>query len=232
MDAVIQILNKSSSVLVLDEIDKVNDLDFLYLYLEKVYRKTILLITNYKNSVLSMDERLKSRLLPELLEFKPYNQEETRGILEQRRQFAFVSGVWEKTAFDKLVEKTYELRDIRRGLYLLKESGNNAERRASRKIEVCDTEGAISKLVEFSQNDSETMDVESQRILPLITGEHKIGDLYKIYQDSGGGISYKTFQRKIEDLVRAKFIITKNLVGKEGNTTIVTKLGDKKLSEF
>ena len=62
-------LNKKSVVICFDEIDKVEDLDFLYMLLEQIYRKTINMITNYKSWALEMDERIKSRLALEFLEF-------------------------------------------------------------------------------------------------------------------------------------------------------------------
>ena len=40
-------LNKKAAVFAFDEIDKLEDFDFLYAILEDVYKKTVLLITNY-----------------------------------------------------------------------------------------------------------------------------------------------------------------------------------------
>ena len=68
-DAVVALLNKSSAVLVFDEVDRSLDLDYLYLLSEKVYRKTIILISNYSDTLSNVDERIRSRLSPELLEF-------------------------------------------------------------------------------------------------------------------------------------------------------------------
>jgi len=232
VEIVIKMLNKSSSVLIFDEIDKVNDLDFLYALLEKVYRKSIILLTNYKDTLTSMDERIKSRLLPELLEFRAYSLEEVRGILEQRKKFAFVEGVWDESAFDEIVGKCYDLKDIRKGLYLLKESGNCAELRSSKNITEKDTQKVLSKLKEFTQNDKEGIDLEEKKILELVDKEYRIGDLYNLYKENGGDVSYKTFTRKVENLAKGKFLYTQNEVGKEGNTTIISKIGDKKLSEF
>ena len=41
------ILNKKAVVFVFDEIDKLEDTDFLYTILEDIYRKSIILLTNY-----------------------------------------------------------------------------------------------------------------------------------------------------------------------------------------
>ena len=53
-------LNKKAIVLVLDEVDKLEDNDFLYAFLEEIYRKTIILITNYKEWIAELDSRIKS----------------------------------------------------------------------------------------------------------------------------------------------------------------------------
>ena len=88
-----QVFNKKSVVFVFDEADKLEDLDFLYMIMEEIYRKTIILITNYREWVTSLEDRIKSRLMPEMIEFRPYNYEETKGILKQRAEYAFHPGV-------------------------------------------------------------------------------------------------------------------------------------------
>src|SRR3989344_3779137 len=93
-------INKKAVLLILDEVYKLEDNDFLYAFLEEVYRKTIILITNHKEWIADLDNRIKSRLTAELLEFKPYNQVETRGIMQERMKFAFVPGCWEDAVFD------------------------------------------------------------------------------------------------------------------------------------
>jgi archaeal cell division control protein 6 len=74
-------LNKGSAVFIFDEIDKLEETDFLYTILEDIYRKSIFLITNYRDSYGEMDERIRSRLNPEFLYFRGYNETELRDIL-------------------------------------------------------------------------------------------------------------------------------------------------------
>jgi len=228
-------LNKKSVVFCFDEIDKVEDLDFLYMILEQIYRKTIVLITNYKEWAVNLDERIKSRLTPEFLEFKQYNSNEISMILKQRLEYAFVPNVWDSTALDLAVNKTTQLGDVRRGLYLLREAGNSAEDRASRKIESQDVEKAISKIVEFKTKDTNKLKEDEQMILNLIkeNSGKKIGNLFDIYKEKGGDGVYKTFQRKVEFLSKNKFISTdKQMGGKEGSTTIVNYERETKLDEY
>lgn len=228
-------LNKKSVVFCFDEIDKVEDIDFLYMILEQIFRKTIILITNYKEWVADLDERVKSRLNIEMLEFRRYNAFETRGILLERRKYAFVDGVWDEAAFRLCIEKTTELGDVRTGLYLMREAGNVAEDRASKKIEEKDVIEAIDKVVNIKVKKTADLKDEEQMILGLIkeNSGKKIGDLFSLYKEKGGSGVYKTFQRKIDFLNRNKFISTsKQTGGSEGSTTIVRYERETKLDEY
>jgi len=219
------IVNKKSAVFVFDEIDKAEEFDFLYFVLEEIYRKAIFLITNYRSWLVELDERIKSRLIPEMLEFKQYNAEETKGILKERISYAFIDNIWENDAFELVAKKTAELKDIRSGLFLLKESGLLAEEKSSKKILVEHVKEAMHKLDEFTIKNSAELEADSKLIYQLIkeNSGKKIGEIYKVYQSKGGISSYKTFQRRIENLEEGKFIQTKKQTGAGGNTTIVEK---------
>jgi len=228
-------LNKKSAVFVFDEADKLEDFDFLYLLLEEIFRKTVILITNFKNWILNLDERVRSRLTAEIKEFKPYNAEETRGIMKKRMNYAFVPGVWEEEAFELVARRTVVISDIRSGLYLLKESALSAENKASRKITPEHVKEAIEKLDDFSIKEKSDLGQESRNILELIKNNShtKIGELYKTYKRYNGTLSYKSFQRKIAKLQENKFIsIEKTEGGIEGNTTIIKYSEEKKLTDF
>jgi Cdc6-like AAA superfamily ATPase len=225
-----RIVNKTGAVFVFDEIDKAEELDFLYFVLEEIYKKCVFLITNYKSWLVELDERIKSRLTPELLEFKQYTEIETRGIIKERADYAFYPNVWEQTALETVVKKTFELKDIRSGLFLLKESSLLAEENSSKKITQDYINGAVKKLDDFTIKNSALLEEDTKIIYQLVkeNSGKKIGDLFKIYQKEGGSASYKTFQRNITKLEEGKFIQTKKQTGVGGNTTIV----EKKLSEF
>src|SRR3989338_9218904 len=108
-----QALNKKSVVFVFDEVDKLEDMDFIYMILEEITRKAIVIITNYKDWITELDERIKSRLISETLEFKPYSYEETKGILKQRMEYAFQPNVWDSNAFEMIARKAADRQDIR-----------------------------------------------------------------------------------------------------------------------
>ncbi len=229
-------LNSKTAVFVFDEIDKVEDHHFLYTFLEEIFKKSIILITNYRGWFSQMDERIRSRLTPEMLEFREYNLEETRGILKQRRGFAFMPNVWDEAEFEKIVKKCYEVRDIRTGLFMMKEAGELAEEDSSRKILAKHADAAILKCEKFTVKSPELLEDETQQILRLIelnTGK-KIGDLFRLYQSQNPKAVYKTFQRKIAKLAQGKFIdVEKISGGTEGTTTMVhAKRKEKTLGEF
>src|SRR3989338_3657371 len=145
-----QALNKKSAVFVFDEADKLEDLDFMYMILEEIYKKTIILIANHRDWVMDLDERIKSRLMPEVTEFKPYNYEETKGILKQRMDAAFHPNAWDEGAFELIARKTADLQDMRTGLHLMKESGLIAEGKSSRKILPEHAQAALAKINNFT----------------------------------------------------------------------------------
>jgi cell division control protein 6 len=182
-----------------------------------------------------MDNRIKSRLTPEVIEFLPYNHQETTGILEQRRDLAFVPNVWDEEAIIDVVKRTSELKDIRSGLYLMKESGNAAENESSRKVLPKHVDVAYKKLNESNIKSSDLQD-DTKFILDIIKRNPaaKIGDLFNTYTKEGGKGTYKTFQRKIKKLEEDKIISVKKTAGGiEGNTSIISYLGEvKKLSDY
>lgn len=225
-----QIVNKKSAVFVFDEIDKAEDFDFLYSLLEGVYRKTIILLTNYKEWIAGLDDRIRSRLTPELVEFRKYNLNEMRDILRQRIKYAFVDGVFSEDALNRIAAKSFELADVRTGLFLLRESALQAEDASSKQITLEHVEKASKKLEEFTTKSKEVLEEDSRSILELVQENSglKIGDLFKVYLERGGKASYKTFQRRITMLGENHYVSVKKQTGTGGNTTIV----ERKLTEY
>jgi cell division control protein 6 len=227
---------KKPAVFVFDEVDKAEDLDFLYALLNDIYKKSIVLITNYKSWLDQVEERIKSRLVPEILEFPQYNAEQTKDILKRRTGYAFVPGAWQADAFSLIAEKAGEMRDVRMGLYLLREAGLAAEEASSRAITSAHAQQAVAKISEFLKRQANEFDDDTKLMLGIIKDQSgaRIGDLFKSYTDKGGQSAYKTFQRKIDKLKKSGFIETEKITGgKDGTTTFVKfTVKDKKLDEF
>ncbi len=231
------LINKKAAVFVLDEVDKVEDTDFLYQLLEEIYRKSVVLVTNDRRWLANLDQRVKSRLMAELLEFKPYTRDQVAGILRNRMQYAFVSDAWQEESFMQAAEKAHLMGDVRAGLYLLKEAANAAEDVASRVVTPAHMAVALKKLDEFYIKKKDALEDESRFILDIVKKHsgQKIGDLFRKYQEDGGASVYKTFQRKINKLAENKYLsVQKVSGGSEGNTTIVkfATAGVTTLDEF
>lgn len=227
-----KILNRKSVVICFDEIDKVESTEIIYSILEDILRKTIIFISNDKKWLLNLDSRIKSRLSLELLEFKPYNFDETKGIINQRVELAFMPNVFEKDALSIIVEKTYKTNDIRNGIFLLKQSGDLAESKSNRKILNTHVEEAILKLSTFNFNRSTDLVDEDKEILRIIkeNSGKSITEIFDIYKEKEEK-SYRTFQRKIDKLKRAKVITTEEInEGLRGKSTKI--FFSKKLTDF
>lgn len=198
------LLNKKSVVFVFDEVDKLAEHQVLYYLSEEIYRKAMFLVTNDIDWLKNLDNRLKSRLMAEIMEFKPYNYEQTLGILKQRTEYAFVKNVWNDEALKAIAEKTFELGDIRAGLFLLKEAGATAEEEGSKKIAVKHANAAITKLKDFSGPKDVEIDDEGKKILELIKGNSGSSSkqIFEIFSKDSTK-SYRTFSRKVKDLEEA-----------------------------
>jgi archaeal cell division control protein 6 len=233
-DLIAKTLNKKAAVFIFDEIDKLEEMDFLYTILEDIHRKSIILITNYRDLYSEMDERIRSRLNPEFLNFRSYNEQEIGGILQQRCEYAFVSNCWDDEAFKEIIEKCCDVKDVRIGLYLMRESGNIAEEKSSRKVMLPHVASAIRKVDDFHIKSKDTLDADALEILELVKKHSgkKIGDVYTTYSNKNGKMSYRSFQRRIVKLREGRFISTEKITGKEGHSTVLFYASDKKLTEY
>ncbi|RME30793.1 NACHT domain-containing protein [Candidatus Woesearchaeota archaeon] len=234
LKVVASIINKKAAVIVFDEIDKAAEFDFLYSLIQELLKKSIILITNYKSWLAELDERIKSRLTPELLAFKEYTGSQTLEILRQRRDYAFPPGVWDTEAFSLVAQRATAAKDIRTGLFLMREAAAKAEAVASKKITLDHVKQAIAGMDEFTIKNSQDLKEDERAIYDIVKAHSgkKIGDLYKLYKKAGGEVSYKTFQRKIAALDEGNFVTLERQTGEGGNTTIVHRKTTTKLTEF
>ena len=226
--------NKTTVAFCFDEVDKLEDFDFLYTLIEGVYKKTIILISNYKEWFTSLDERIRSRLRPELLEFREYSPNEINDILGQRKSFAFKQGVLEEDAFAEILRHTVEQRDIRAGLHLMRQAAEAAEETSSRIIGKQHVQDVLQKGAEAYTKEPIELDEECRIILEIVKANNgqKIGDIFKKYEDTGGKQSYKTFSRKVQTLAFGSFVTLKKIGGAGGNSTLVYYQMIKRLNEF
>lgn len=217
-----KIINEESAVIILDEVDKLGDQGVIYSLLEDINKKCIFLITNNGNFLADLDNRIKSRLTPELMEFKPYNLEQTRSILYERSKYAFVEGSLDRNVFDTIVNRCFELKDIRIGLFLMKEAGDLAELENSNKVLLKHAERAIDNVKNFQKRSVKSFDESDKAILDIIkeNSGKTTSEVFEEYKNFGGSKSYRTFQRKIKDFEKGG-MVTLEEVRAGGKSTIV-----------
>lgn len=230
-------LNKKSLVIELDEIDKLkkDEQSILYHLLEDVYRKVIILITNNKDWLSTLDSRIRSRLLPEMMEFRPYTKEQIFEILKQRARYAFVENTFPDALIRKISEKTCDLQDVRAGLYLMKESAEIAESKSSKKVAEEYLGKAIEKLQEFKRIPPNNLDPDANILLEIIKSHSgsSTKDVHNFYNHSQKEVSYKTMKRKLDSLKKAGLIdIKEEFLGVAGRISRVYYTPSKTLDDF
>jgi cell division control protein 6 len=206
MDEIAKIVNKKSAVIILDEVDKLKEEQVIYQLLEDLFKKCLILITNNKEFLATLDQRTRSRLIPEILEFNPYSFKETYDILYERKKFAFFEGVFPEDLFEQIAQKAFHEKDIRIGLFLLKETGNATELRSSKKISQEDIDKALTKVFGYHQTKL-TLDEEELEILNFIKNNpgQPSPAIYLLYQQKFNK-SDRTFRRKISTLKESDLI--------------------------
>jgi cell division control protein 6 len=179
-----------------------------------------------------LDERVGSIFHYDEIMFPLYGRDEIEDILRKRIELGFYPGVVTEEAFQKIVDLTNESGDLRLGIYLLKLSGIEAERRGSRKLEVQDVENVCGKsriiylkksigaLNEFERELLEIIyrsdDLQTGELYELFSGKHKLG--------------YTKFYEMVEKLENLRLIdLIYAPTGRKGRTRIIMKRYDPEL---
>jgi len=224
-------------VIVLDEIDKADDTDFLYHILENIKKRTIILLTNEPNINAQLDYRIISRLTPETLEFKEYTASETFDILKERLKYAFYQDTWSSEAFEELAKVASRYKDIRVGITLLKITGELAEQDSSKKVTLKHVNEATKRISTLKPSAANKTFKDEEKLVLEICEKHSgktTGELYKEYVSVGGAKSEKTFKRTLNALNKKRVIKLKPTgEGFQGRSSIIEYLGpEKKLTDF
>src|SRR3989344_4586772 len=202
-----QKINQNSAVFIFDEADKAESLELLYQLAEDVYRKTMILIANDRSWIYKLEPRLKSRLMPDSLEFKPYKKEEIISILKSRIQLAFNQRMVQQQALESIASKTEDAVDLRLGLFLLRESAFIAESSSSKQITQEHVEKALSKVSDFKRPIE--LDQDEEEIMKIVNKNPNktTTEIFTIYQSNNQeNKSQRTFLRKINNLEKANLI--------------------------
>ncbi len=200
-EVILNYLLDRKSILVFDEIDKSEKQDFLYPIAQNLMKNScIILITNYKEFILSLDERVLSRLMLQNLEFKDYKYEEVFNILKERVRLALSPRVMSKKAFERIVLEAYKAMDIRVGLSLILNSARIAEFELCNQIKEEHVEKALEKL---SIRKEPKLNEQEELVYRIIKEKKEVWakDLYDMFVERGGSVgerSFRNYLRKLE----------------------------------
>ncbi len=164
-------------VLVLDEIDKVKDLDELIYSLsrsnDEIEKGSISLIGISNNLLFKekLDPRTKSSLCEKEMVFPPYNAEELRAILNSRVELAFFLGIVSDSAINLAAAiAAQESGDARTAVMLLLRAGEIAEQNNSRNVTDIEVQKAKKKVEQdIIFNMISTLPEQQQLVLKAIT---------------------------------------------------------------
>ncbi len=178
-----------------------------------------------------LDDRVGSIFHPDEILFPLYGREEIYDILASRVKHGFYPGAMSEKALERIVDLTYESGDLRFGIYLLKMSGLEAERRASRTIEIEDVERVYEggKKI-FLKKVISALSDEERKLIELIYSSDEIttGELFRIFKNKVA-IGYTRFYEMLSKLESIRLIDMRFEQKGRGRTRIVLKRYDPKI---
>ncbi len=179
LDIETYVANHSKKIIVvLDEVDRVEDMDVLYSLSRNGYG--VVCISNDPHALVSIDPRIKSSFSPETLEFPKYTRDEMIEILRDRAGLAFISG-----AIDDVFIRIAAVGadgDARVGIGILRKAALSSEAEGIRKI-------AKEHLLR-AQKDARSL--KAEQILAILTEHHRA--LYNIIREKGKISSPELFE--------------------------------------
>ena len=212
--------NRLNLIVVLDEVDQLikNDPNVLYdlLRIENYTKQKIglIFISNDKYVFRNVEDRIKSSLNLEEIEFRPYTFLEMKDIVEQRMKEAFVA--YEEGVSALVAAKAAERGDVRVALEILLKAG----RIAKDKLRVEDVKKVIKE--ENNPKAQEIMKVlreEEKRILEILDKPRTTKEIFEELKKSIN-ISRTEFYRVLDEMTKKGLI---KVLGKENRLSLLYK---------
>ena len=210
--------NRLNLIIVLDEVDQLikNDASVLYdlLRMENYTKQKIglIFISNDKYVFRNVEDRIKSSLNLEEIEFKPYSFLEMKDIVEERMKDAFVS--YEEGVSALVAAKAVEKGDVRVALEILLKAG----RIAKGKLRVEDIKKVIKE--EINPKTQEIMkvlnDVE-KKILEILDKPKTTKEIFEELSEVSK-MSKMEFYRTLKEMIRKGLI---KILGKENRLSVL-----------
>lgn len=140
-----KILKKRKTIVCLDEVDRLDDFDLLYLLARSGCG--LILISTRCHVLAGLTSRIRSGLALTEIEFPPYKTDELYDIIHDRVEYAFRPGSL-KNEFIKLASVAAQ-GDARTGLEIVRKAGKKAEVRYLNEVTIKELKEAITEANKF-----------------------------------------------------------------------------------
>ncbi|MBN2126975.1 MAG: AAA family ATPase [Candidatus Diapherotrites archaeon] len=232
-EKVVEYLKKADfiPIVVLDEVDQLLLLEeeskILYdlLRINEYAGKSIglVLISNDLELKSKLDDRIKSSLTEEAIEFNKYTPVQLKDILWNRAKIAFFEEAISKEVIDLSAAHSAKLGgDARIALSALLKAGRIADKLNSPKLELIHLNSAFSESDSASKKKAEIFLNENEKnLMKLISDKKELnsGELYELYSTKFPSLSERTLREIINSLESKKLISSEMIsLGNKGKT--------------
>ena len=212
---------KLNLIIVLDEVDQLikNDASILYdlLRIENYTKQKIglIFISNDKYVFRNVEERIKSSLNLEEVEFKPYTFLEMKDIVEERMKYAFIA--YEEGVSALVAAKAAEKGDVRIALEILLKAG----RIANEKLRVEDVKKVIKEeeVNPYSQEIMKFLSEEEKKIFEILNRPKTTKEVFEEMRKRVN-ISRAEFYRIVKEMIKKGVI---KVVGKTNRLSLLIR---------
>lgn len=218
-------IKETPAAFIFDEVDKIDDTDFLYQIISLFPKSCIILVSNSMDYVTKIELRIKSRLMLRNIEFKQYSINEIFGILKERSKLSLKPDTIDPSLLKQIANVTYAKGDVRVGLHLLREAAKNAESTSKKMIDKDAVAAAIKQLESPKAVDEEKLNADELKILEAAKEKNGTiaGDVFELYKKKGGQFSYRSFKRYLQRLQKLGFLkLESTASGFKGKSTIIS----------
>jgi cell division control protein 6 len=222
--------SKKSIVVALDEVDQLvfanqealYDLLRIGQYVNNPFG--FIFLSNHSDIFVKLEPRIKSSLNINEVQFKSYNQDEMKDILQKRAELAFNKievGVVGLAAYHAVKKGG----DVRAGLEILLKAGRAADKENSSRLLVSHVRKVVGDVEKPKPKILKGKISESERQLVTIVEEKKeltTGELFEEYKKRFGELSERRVRELINHLEETGLVKSrKALLGSKGNTRIL-----------
>ena len=173
-ERLVKFIGDKPYIFILDEIDQPTpkERNSILYNLTRIGNVGIIAICNARTVLASLDDRVRSRLNAEQIEFQPYQADDLLYILEQRARLALAPGTWRKEELSYAAELAEG--DARVAIQTLKNAAYIAEKEFAKRIEA----------KHIREGWQAARDIKKEYMLNKLTSHHRM--LYEIIKSKPG----------------------------------------------